>query len=314
MGLGRHVTSAAEVQQVRTDVPAEESRIVAGPLGGKPTVPFVELMTGHATELRPGCGPILGADDPVARKTSAYRMDLPTCVSSIVACQAQGLNLRRGDRLRPAPLEAMTLPAAGGRPVGIDGLLLACDHPALGSLRGGGVAARLGRRGGLRRGNAGDNEQHQGRGSGRPSCPGDGHASRAVFGYRVSCLSDAHSARRVNLRRCRCGWRPGVSIGNPGQTCRAHEIPFPPRRPAPLVVEAHDPLGSPWQVRHDEADAREQFSLVPLDLGYHPTWLVPAAGLIAEGWYRMMAFLGGIRPAGAQYRPCRQNRPWITYT
>ena len=48
------------------------------------------------------------------------------------------------------------------------------------------------------------------------------------------------------------------------------------------VVELADPLGGPRQVGDDEADARIQLALVPLDLGHDPARLGPALRLVAE--------------------------------
>src|SRR5262245_6105513 len=48
------------------------------------------------------------------------------------------------------------------------------------------------------------------------------------------------------------------------------------------VVELADPLGRPRQVGDDEADARIELALVPLDLRHHPARLDPALRLVAE--------------------------------
>src|ERR1700751_4985929 len=56
-------------------------------------------------------------------------------------------------------------------------------------------------------------------------------------------------------------------------------------RPA-LVVEGNDALGGAAHVRHDEADARIEFTRMPFDLGDHPPWLRPTTGLIAEARMR----------------------------
>jgi hypothetical protein len=47
-------------------------------------------------------------------------------------------------------------------------------------------------------------------------------------------------------------------------------------RTSAFVVEGNDALGGAAHVRHDEADARIEFTRMPLDLGdYHAPWLRP---------------------------------------
>jgi hypothetical protein len=50
-----------------------------------------------------------------------------------------------------------------------------------------------------------------------------------------------------------------------------------------LIVERDDVLRAPQQVRHDEADAWEELTRVPLSFGYDATRLRPTSRLIAEG-------------------------------
>jgi len=49
-----------------------------------------------------------------------------------------------------------------------------------------------------------------------------------------------------------------------------------------LVVKPNHVLGSPFQVGHDEADAREQLVMMPFDLGHHSPRPPPTLGLIYE--------------------------------
>ena len=51
---------------------------------------------------------------------------------------------------------------------------------------------------------------------------------------------------------------------------------------AALVVEPHDPLRPPPQVRDDETDPREQLTLVPFDFGHRPAGFGPALCLVLE--------------------------------
>jgi hypothetical protein len=55
-----------------------------------------------------------------------------------------------------------------------------------------------------------------------------------------------------------------------------------PLRRTAIVVERDHPPGRTAEVRHDEADAREQIALVVLDLRHHPTKLVPRARLVED--------------------------------
>lgn len=61
-------------------------------------------------------------------------------------------------------------------------------------------------------------------------------------------------------------------------------------RSATLLAELNDPLTSPGKIRHDEADAREPFSLMSSDLGHDTAGLIPTAPLtqrIAIARYRL---------------------------
>ena len=58
---------------------------------------------------------------------------------------------------------------------------------------------------------------------------------------------------------------------------------------APLVVEPHDGAIGEWEIRHDEADAREQFADVMLDFRHDPSGRGPAVcpvveTLVADEW------------------------------
>ena len=75
----------------------------------------------------------------------------------------------------------------------------------------------------------------------------------------------------------------------------------------------HPPVGS-GQVGHDEADARIEFALVPLDFGHNPTRSGPAVGLVAEAGERHDRLLrrAADRPGQQVPDPPLQHLVWLT--
>ena len=65
----------------------------------------------------------------------------------------------------------------------------------------------------------------------------------------------------------------------------------------PSIVEVHYSFGASRHIGHDEAHSKEQLSLVPLHLGYHPLGRFQLLAWCQKSSCQTIGFLGGL-PTG----------------
>ncbi len=117
-------------------------------------------------------------------------------------------------------------------------------------------------------------------GEGRIGCAHRRHAAPRAAGTDHRGHAKAHSRRAqpdqgVSPRQGHGNEQRAVGRGVPG-------LLDPLLADTAAVVEVHHRLGPAAEVDHDEADARKQFALVPLDLGHHAARVVPRSGPVVE--------------------------------